>query len=85
MSGHRWWRVRRTVLVWCGQFWLGLVVTGSYLGQMLPPDAYEAVVVELKFLRGLPEGHPERIPEDGPLTPGEAVLREQLEFLNRVH
>ncbi|MEU4261463.1 DUF6059 family protein [Streptomyces sp. NPDC025273] len=49
-----------------GWIWLGLSVTGPPPPTAAPP------------LTGPPEGHPERLRPDVPLTPGERALQRQL-------
>ena len=79
-----WWRFRRALVVFGGQVWLGFVVMGGYFGTLLPEGGLDAVVTELRFLREMPPGHPERPAADQPPTPQEAVLWEQLAFLDQV-
>ncbi|MFD4033749.1 DUF6059 family protein [Streptomyces sp. NPDC058637] len=56
----------RVSLTAAGWIWLGLSVTGPP-----PPPADQPPT-------GPPEGHPERLRPDVPLTPGEAALQRQL-------
>ncbi|MFE9908430.1 DUF6059 family protein [Streptomyces clavifer] len=56
----------RMSLTVAGWTWLGLSVTGP------PPPSADPP------LTGPPEGHPERVRPDVPLTPGETALQRQL-------
>ncbi|MEU0130770.1 DUF6059 family protein [Streptomyces sp. NPDC006289] len=61
----------RTSLTAAGWMWLGLPLGGPLL-----PTATRASAPPSPS--GPPEGHPERLRPDLPLTPTERVLREQL-------
>ena len=83
MSIPPWWRVRRASLLSAGQLWLGFVALGSFFGLVVPPDSLQEIAADLRFLRGLPTGHPEHLVPDRSPTPQELELWGQLGFLDR--